>query len=107
MSYPYFVSDHGAAGDPPDLDYAVYDPRYVQAPGAPLAASPHPEAGGFWYRSELSESQYGTSTADYGRGLSISMSEHIKHRRTRSGCFTCRSRRVKVSLLGSFVRFSC
>jgi hypothetical protein len=24
-------------------------------------------------------------------------SEHIKHRRTRSGCYTCRSRRVKVS----------
>lgn len=22
--------------------------------------------------------------------------DHIKHRRTRSGCFTCRSRRVKV-----------
>jgi len=24
-------------------------------------------------------------------------SEHTKHRRTRSGCYTCRSRRVKVS----------
>ena len=23
-------------------------------------------------------------------------SEHVKHRRTRSGCYTCRSRRVKV-----------
>jgi len=22
--------------------------------------------------------------------------DHIKHRRTRSGCYTCRSRRVKV-----------
>jgi hypothetical protein len=22
--------------------------------------------------------------------------EHVKHRRTRSGCYTCRSRRVKV-----------
>jgi len=34
--------------------------------------------------------------------------EHIKHRRTRSGCYTCRSRRVKVrsslkTLLLSFV----
>lgn len=26
-------------------------------------------------------------------------SEHIKHRRTRSGCYTCRSRRVKVCLI--------
>ncbi|CAK4031833.1 Adhesion and hyphal regulator 1 [Lecanosticta acicola] len=25
-------------------------------------------------------------------------SEHVKHRRTRSGCYTCRQRRVKVSL---------
>lgn len=25
--------------------------------------------------------------------------EHVKHRRTRSGCFTCRSRRVKVQYL--------
>ena len=24
--------------------------------------------------------------------------EHVKHRRTRSGCFTCRSRRVKVAM---------
>jgi hypothetical protein len=24
--------------------------------------------------------------------------DHVKHRRTRSGCFTCRSRRVKVSI---------
>src|SRR5437868_6744088 len=23
--------------------------------------------------------------------------DHVKHRRTRSGCYTCRSRRVKVS----------
>lgn len=23
-------------------------------------------------------------------------SDHVKHRRTRSGCYTCRSRRVKV-----------
>jgi hypothetical protein len=24
--------------------------------------------------------------------------EHVKHRRTRSGCYTCRQRRVKVFL---------
>ena len=24
-------------------------------------------------------------------------SDHVKHRRTRSGCYTCRSRRVKVN----------
>lgn len=28
-------------------------------------------------------------------------SDHVKHRRTRSGCFTCRSRRVKVQIPGS------
>jgi hypothetical protein len=31
------------------------------------------------------------------RRKSAQGSEHVKHRRTRSGCYTCRSRRVKVS----------
>lgn len=96
MSFPYFGGDHGGAADLHDLDYSVYDPRYVQAPDGPLGASPHLDSGGFWYRSDLSEAQYGNGTSDYGRGIPMSVSEHIKHRRTRSGCFTCRSRRVKV-----------
>lgn len=28
--------------------------------------------------------------------------EHVKHRRTRSGCYTCRNRRVKVGLQAPF-----
>lgn len=39
-------------------------------------------------------------------------SEHTKHRRTRSGCYTCRSRRVKVllqsnNLSNSSLQFQC
>lgn len=30
------------------------------------------------------------------RRKSTQGAEHVKHRRTRSGCYTCRSRRVKV-----------
>ena len=33
-----------------------------------------------------------------GRRKPAPGSEHIKHRRTRSGCYTCRQRRVKVGL---------
>ena len=32
--------------------------------------------------------------------------DHVKHRRTRSGCYTCRSRRVKVSPPASLGRLS-
>jgi hypothetical protein len=99
MSYPYFV-DHGAGADPHDLEYSVYDPHYVHTPGGPLTASPHLDSGGFWYRADQLEPQYpGNVSGEYGRGMHMSISEHIKHRRTRSGCFTCRSRRVKVDIL--------
>jgi hypothetical protein len=30
--------------------------------------------------------------------------EHVKFRRTRSGCYTCRNRRVKVNLLYVYVK---
>jgi hypothetical protein len=33
-------------------------------------------------------------------------SEHVKHRRTRSGCYTCRSRRVKVCAYPSILSLS-
>ncbi|TAQ84082.1 hypothetical protein B7494_g7590 [Chlorociboria aeruginascens] len=36
-----------------------------------------------------------TSKPNRNRRKSTQSSEHIKHRRTRSGCFTCRGRRVK------------
>ena len=36
--------------------------------------------------------------ADKGRRKSTHGSDHAKHRRTRSGCYTCRSRRVKVCM---------
>ena len=39
-----------------------------------------------------------TPKAQRSRRKSQAGSEHIKHRRTRSGCYTCRSRRVKVRL---------
>jgi hypothetical protein len=33
------------------------------------------------------------------RRRSVQTGEHVKHRRTRSGCYTCRNRRVKVFFL--------
>ena len=32
------------------------------------------------------------------RRRTVAGGEHVKHRRTRSGCYTCRNRRVKVHL---------
>lgn len=37
------------------------------------------------------------SQSSRSRKKSIPGMDHVKHRRTRSGCYTCRSRRVKVS----------
>lgn len=31
-----------------------------------------------------------------GKRRSVTGADHVKHRRTRSGCYTCRQRRVKV-----------
>lgn len=44
--------------------------------------------------SRGSISQQGGSRG--GKRRSVTGADHVKHRRTRSGCFTCRQRRVKV-----------
>jgi hypothetical protein len=41
-----------------------------------------------------------------GKRRSVVGADHVKHRRTRSGCFTCRQRRVKVRYGRSNLGFS-
>lgn len=57
----------------------------------------------FSYLPDFSEiTSSGSSKSQKGRRKSASSAsgaEAVKHRRTRSGCFTCRSRRVKVIVL--------
>lgn len=50
-----------------------------------------------YYRGFPEHSLYQAPRSQRSRRKSAPGPDHIKHRRTRSGCFTCRSRRVKVS----------
>lgn len=90
----YILPQHG-------LPY--YAPQYPLSPseyGAPMAAQ-----FDFGYDPTVLPQFYlmpdGTSHGSKGprRRRSGAGAEPIKHRRTRSGCFTCRARRVKVCFL--------
>jgi len=49
-----------------------------------------------WFDLDSDNSAPGPKGAARVRRRAPPDSDHIKHRRTRSGCYTCRSRRVKV-----------
>jgi len=56
----------------------------------------HPSNNASWYTPDTSlpvAERQELVQLSYGSILGV---EAVKHRRTRSGCFTCRSRRVKV-----------
>jgi hypothetical protein len=100
MSGPY---DQGMAmpmHNMMDGNYQIFNgafntgyPQYAGAPG-------HFD-GGFWYNPPGADQLYDRDSGLFGaRGVAMSTpgpdSSNVKHRRTRSGCFTCRNRRVKV-----------
>lgn len=107
MSGPYDYPMSIPPLDHYDPSYSVYDLQYggFQRPSGP--PTPH-EGFAFWYRPpDAQESIYGRDPSMFARGMpmaSVTMHDsaakleslNIKHRRTRSGCFTCRARRVKV-----------
>ncbi|KIX02340.1 uncharacterized protein Z518_08281 [Rhinocladiella mackenziei CBS 650.93] len=100
MSGPY---DHGMNVPVPNMmdpGYSVYDGRFNT--GYPRISGPqtHFDGGAFWYNPNNAEPLYDREASLYsGRGVALPATgmeaTGIKHRRTRSGCFTCRSRRVK------------
>lgn len=85
-----------------DPNYPVYNgnfnPTYPRLSGPPT----HFDGVAFWYNPNNTEQLYdGEGSLFSGRGMALPApgmeASNVKHRRTRSGCFTCRSRRVKVS----------
>jgi hypothetical protein len=90
----------GRLNDP--AGYQMYNNQYnngqFQRMGPPAA---HFDGVGFWYRPDTQEPIYDGDPSLYNQtaGLPPNAMEvsAVKHRRTRSGCFTCRSRRVKVN----------
>ena len=90
-----------------DQAYPMYDNHYN--PYFRLAGPPsHHDGDAFWYRRPTDgESIYERDLALYNRGIAMPGTNMettgVKHRRTRSGCYTCRSRRVKVSKHAVFI----
>lgn len=81
--------------------YQMYNNQYndghFQRLGGP---SSHFDGVAFWYRPDTQEPIYERDPTRYNQVAAPQPNDmdasNIKHRRTRSGCFTCRSRRVKV-----------
>lgn len=77
-----------------------------------MSAPPVPHEGfAFWYRPGPQDNVYRRDSQMFDRGIAmqttpLTMTEatSTKHRRTRSGCFTCRGRRVKVCVTVQFER---
>ena len=105
--YQYFLSSMTAAGmnhpngDPndPNTPQPYYYPGGTMAMEVSPSQAPSGNAGYFPGSQDTPTPPEGTKA---GKGRSKGSAaggtgiEPVKHRRTRSGCFTCRSRRVKV-----------
>lgn len=84
-----------------DPGYPVYDTGFA-APYPRLSGPPtHFDGVAFWYNPTNNDQLYDRDPNHFNaRGVALPPTAMeaaaIKHRRTRSGCFTCRSRRVKV-----------
>ncbi|EHY52967.1 hypothetical protein ABEF92_005585 [Exophiala dermatitidis] len=101
MSGPF---DHGMNMPLPNMMGASFPVFNGNFPAAyPRLSGPPPthfDGSAFWYNPNNAEQTYDRDAGVFGgRGVpfpSTAMeSSSVKHRRTRSGCFTCRSRRVK------------
>lgn len=84
-----------------DQTYPIYDGNF-NAPYPRLSGpATHFDGVAFWYNPTNNDQLYDRDPNIFASRGAITPNAmdaaSIKHRRTRSGCFTCRSRRVKVS----------
>ncbi|KAK1759451.1 adhesion and hyphal regulator 1 [Echria macrotheca] len=95
--YHHFLSSMAGVGGhqvPSPLDGTQPMPQPPTMPtGAPAIANPYQSLGYFTGFPE--PIMFNAPKAQRSRRKSAPGLDHIKHRRTRSGCYTCRSRRVK------------
>jgi hypothetical protein len=106
--YHDFLSSMTGAGTIP-----ATTPDEMQAPGFPASMAMNPALMASQYQNmgyfpgfqdsmmfNVPKAQKGRRKSGAGLGTGI---DPVKHRRTRSGCFMCRSRRVKVSSISDCV----
>ena len=81
-------------GSNPPLSY--HDPHSFLGSSRIFGPQRYSEGVAFWYRPTEIDTISGIANQDPMRQSLSTATEHVKHRRTRSGCYTCRGRRVKV-----------
>jgi hypothetical protein len=100
MNGPYEHGMNMPMSNMMDPNYSVYGGNYNQAYPRLSGPPTHFDGVAFWYNPNHDQLYDGDATLFSGRGVAHSTAgmdtAGVKHRRTRSGCFTCRSRRVKV-----------
>lgn len=96
--YHHFLSSMAGAGGQAIGNQAENSPpiphhQTIPMPGPPL---PNPYQSLGYFTGFPEPIMFNAPKAQRSRRKSAPGLDHIKHRRTRSGCYTCRSRRVKV-----------
>ncbi|KXX75442.1 Adhesion and hyphal regulator 1 [Madurella mycetomatis] len=92
--YHHFLSSMVGAGGQPSPNQLDGPGQLPQPPmGGPAVSNPYQSLGYFTGFPE--PIMFNAPKAQRSRRKSAPGLDHIKHRRTRSGCYTCRSRRVK------------
>lgn len=82
------------------LPLASVRTKLQQSPSPPRKLSAADPYGGGRHLFGIQDSAMDVPKPHRNRRKSNPNSDQLKHRRTRSGCYTCRSRRVKVRCLG-------
>ena len=94
--YPQHGNSEYSMAGAPDPRYQFHGSEQIMTDLRIPIPQDHMGGVAFWYRPDNSlpivERDEGVHLSQGGLGGL----EGVKHRRTRSGCFTCRSRRVKV-----------
>ncbi|KAK4151260.1 hypothetical protein C8A00DRAFT_17308 [Chaetomidium leptoderma] len=95
--YHHFLSSMVGVGGPPNPNQLDGSGHMPQPPVIPMAGSPAPNPyQSLGYFTGFPEPiMFNAPKSQRNRRKSAPGLDHIKHRRTRSGCYTCRSRRVK------------
>lgn len=112
MVQPIYVGD-GASRVPPKLRYdqtyqagfqtSIYPANFQPCAQPPPQLNSASSYADLQYLFGVQDStMMPVSRSGRNRKRSNTGGDHVKHRRTRSGCYTCRGRRVKVSLRQRF-----
>lgn len=91
-----FFSYDAPMPDAPAMHQTYYDPSRLINLAKSAGPQDFSDAIPFWKRPEPIRQTYDANETYPAPPPVLPVTEHVKHRRTRSGCLTCRARRVKV-----------